>query len=73
MLELPLRTFQTIIVFVKHFYGESMLLTVPLIHDYLMARLSVAQGPCSAVLPTVHGCHYAFKKFLFFCVTLYNY
>jgi len=27
------------------------------------ARLSVAQGPCSAVLPTVHGCHYAFQKF----------
>jgi len=33
--------------------------------------LSVAQGPCSAVLPTVHGCHYAFQKFPFFCVTLY--
>ena len=32
--ELPLRTVQTIIVFVKHFYGESMLLTVPLIRDY---------------------------------------
>jgi len=37
-----------------------------------MARLSVAQGPCSAVLPTVHGCHYAFQKFPFFCVTLYQ-
>ena len=36
-----------------------------------MARLSVAQGPCSAVLPTVNGCHYAFQKFPFFCVTLY--
>jgi len=36
-----------------------------------MARLSVAQGPCSAVLPTVHGCHYAFQKFPVFCVTLY--
>jgi hypothetical protein len=36
-----------------------------------MARLSVAQVPCSAVLPTVHGCHYAFQKFPFFCVTLY--
>jgi hypothetical protein len=23
------------------------------------------------VLPTVHGCHYAFQKFPFFCVTLY--
>jgi hypothetical protein len=32
--ELPLRTFQTIIVFVKHFYGESTLLTVQLIDDY---------------------------------------
>jgi len=31
-----------------------------------MARLSVAQGPFSAVLPTVHGCHYAFQKFPFF-------
>ena len=38
----------------------------------LMARLSVALGPCSAVLPTVHGCHYAFQKFPFFCVTLYQ-
>jgi len=28
------KIFQTIIVFVKNFYGESMLLTVPLIHDY---------------------------------------
>jgi len=36
-----------------------------------MASLSVAQGPCSAVLPTVHDCHYAFQKFPFFCVTLY--
>jgi len=69
--ELPLRNFQTIIVFVKHFYGESTLLAVPLFHDYWMARLSVAQGSCSAVLPTVHGCHYAFQKFPFFCVTLY--
>ena len=40
-------------------------------HDYWMATLSVAQGPCSAVLPTLHGCHYAFQKFPFFCVTLY--
>ena len=71
MSELPLRTFQTIIVFVKHFYGESTLLTVPLFHYYWMASLSVAQGPCSAVLPTVHGCHYAFQKFPFFCVTMY--
>ena len=31
-----------------------------------MARLSVAQGPCSAVLPTVHSCHYVFQKFPFF-------
>jgi hypothetical protein len=46
-------------------------LTIPLIHDYEMARLSVAQGPCSAVLPTVHGCQYAFQKSPFFCVTLY--
>ena len=37
-----------------------------------MARLSVAQGPCSAVPPNVHGCHYAFQKFPFFCVTLYQ-
>jgi len=36
-----------------------------------MAKLSVAQGPCSAVLPTVHDCHYAFQNFRFFCVTLY--
>ena len=28
--------------------------------------MSVAQGPCSAILPTVHGCHYAFQKFPFF-------
>ena len=35
-----------------------------------MARLSVAQGPCSAVLPTVHGCHNAFQKFPFFFVSL---
>ena len=69
--ELPLRTFQTIAVFVKHFYGESTLLAVLLFHDYWMARLSVAQGSCSAVLPTVHGCHYVFQKFPFFCVTLY--
>jgi len=34
-----------------------------------MARLAVAQSPCSAVLPTVHGCHYAFRMFPFFlCV-----
>ena len=66
----PLRNFQTIIVFVKHFYGESTLLTVPLFHDYWMARLSVAEGPCSAVLPTVYGCHYAFQNFPLFCVTL---
>ena len=72
MSELPLHTFQTIIVFVKHFYGESTLLTVPMFHDYWMLRLYVAQGPCSAVLPTVHGCHYAFQKFPFFCVTLYD-
>ena len=26
---------------------------------------------CLAVLPTVHGCHYAFQKFPFFCVILY--
>jgi hypothetical protein len=32
-----------------------------------MARLSVAEGPCSALLTTVHGCHYAFQKFTFFC------
>jgi len=31
-----------------------------------MAMLSVAQGHCSALLPTVHGCHYAFQKFPFF-------
>jgi hypothetical protein len=37
-----------------------------------MARLSVAQGPCSAVLPTVHGCHYAFQKFPFFCHPVYT-
>ena len=55
----------------KNFYGEITLFTVPLFHDYWMARLSVAQGSCSAVLPTVHGCHYAFQKFPFFCVTLY--
>ena len=60
--ELSLRNFQIIIVFVKHFYGERTLLTVPLFHDYWMARLSLAQGPCSAVLPTVRGCHYAFQK-----------
>ena len=24
------------------------------------------------MLPTVHGCHYAFQKFPFFCVILYN-
>jgi len=30
-----------------------------------MARLSVPQGPCSAVLPTVLGRHYAFQKFPF--------
>jgi len=70
--ELPLCTFQTIIVFVKHFYGRSTLLTVPLFHDYWMARLSVAQGPSSVVLPTVHSYHYAFQKFPFFCVTLYD-
>jgi len=69
--ERPLRTFQTIIVYVKHFYGESTLLAIPLFHDYRMARLFVAQGPCSAVLPTVRGCHYTFQKFLFFCVALY--
>jgi hypothetical protein len=40
-------------------------------YDYWTARLSLAQGPCSTVLPTVHGCHYAFQKFPFFCVTLY--
>jgi len=34
-----------------------------------IAGLSVAQGPCSAVLPTVHGCHYAFQK-IPFCVYL---
>jgi hypothetical protein len=34
LLKLLLCTFQNIIVFVKHFYGESTLLTVPLIHDY---------------------------------------
>ena len=60
--ELPLRTFQTVIVFVKHSYGGSTLRTVPLFHDYWMAGLSVAQGTWSAVLPTVHGCHYAFQK-----------
>ena len=70
MSELPLRTFQTITVFVKHFYGGSTLLAVPLFCDYWTARLSVARGTCSAVLPTVHGCHYAFQKFPFFCVTL---
>ena len=69
--ELPLHIFQTIIVFVKHFYDESTLLADPLFHDYWMARLSVAQRSCSAVLPTVHGCHYPFQKFPFFCVTLY--
>jgi Zn ribbon nucleic-acid-binding protein len=37
-----------------------------------MARLSVAQGPFLAVLPTVHGCHYAFQKFPMYYVTLYN-
>ena len=26
----------------------------------------LAQGPCSAVLPTVHGCHYAFQSSRFF-------
>ena len=31
-----------------------------------MSENYVAQGPLSAVLPTVHGCHYAFQKFLFF-------
>jgi len=31
-----------------------------------MSENYVAQGPCSAVLLTVHGCHYAFQKFLFF-------
>src|SRR5215510_3630661 len=31
-----------------------------------MAMLSVALGPYSAVLPTVHGYHYAFQKFPFF-------
>ena len=31
-----------------------------------MERLSVAQDPCSAVLATVHGCHYEFQKFPFF-------
>ena len=42
-----------------------------------MARLSVAQGPCSAVLQTVHGYHYAFQKFPFFvspyiCNSMYS-
>ena len=55
----------------KHFNSECTLLIVSLFHDYWMARLSVAQWPCSTVLPTVHGCHYTFKKFPFFCVTLY--
>ena len=66
------KPFQTIIVFVKHFYGESTLLTVHWsMITRMMARLSVAQGPCSVVLLTVHGCHYAFQMFPFFCVTLY--
>ena len=56
----------------KHFNSECTLLIVSLFHDYWMARLSVAQGPCPAVLPTVHGRHYAFQTFPFFCVTLYN-
>jgi len=36
-----------------------------------MSENYVAQGPSFAVLPTVHGYHYAFKKFQFFCVILY--
>jgi len=36
------------------------------IWSMITKRLSVVQGPCSAVLPTVHGCHYAFQKFPFF-------
>jgi len=43
----------------------------------MLVWLSVAQGPCSTVLPTVHGCHYAFQKFPFFgvilCVYIYVY
>ena len=38
-----------------------------------IARLPVAQGPCSAVLPTVHGCQYSFQTFPFFvshCINL---
>jgi hypothetical protein len=37
--------------------------------------MSVAQGLCSAVLPTVHGCHYAFQKFQFFvspCIWIHS-
>jgi hypothetical protein len=30
------------------------------------------QGPCSAVLPTVHGCHYAFHKFPFLCHLVFS-
>ena len=39
--------------------------------NWPMITKLLAQGPCSAVVPTVHGCHYAFQKFPFFCVTLY--
>ena len=40
-----------------------------------MSENYVAQGPCFAVLPTVHGCHYAFQKFPFFvssCITQFS-
>jgi len=47
----------------KHAVGRS---TVPWLLDG-----KVVYSSCSAVLPTVRGCHYAFQKFPFFCVTLY--
>ena len=60
------KTFQALIVFVKHFYDEITLLTVPLIHDWL----SVAQGPCSACCQLYMAATTHFKSTRF-CVTLY--
>ena len=71
--EIPLRNFPNYHCFyVKQFYGECTLLTVLLFQNYWMAKLSVAQSPWPAVLPTAHGCHYAFQKYPFFvspCIT----
>jgi len=69
--ELPFAHLSNYHCFVNYCYGERKLLTVPLVHDYWMASLSVSQSRCSAVLPTLHGCHYAFQMFPFFCFILY--